>query len=179
MVTKHVKTSTAQAKMLNNMENFNWFFQIAKFAFFRYNQIDVNIGVDEITVRWASNSAFDAHQTVFFCALEHGFRFQNFRMAWIIDIGADPTNVFATSESPLTQAIATHVKTLRTAAPQKYEATMCRNFVYIKRLDLIPIPKHWLLCTSNAQCTSTTEIFLQNWHELNHLHAQLVKRNIR
>lgn len=129
ITTKQMQSPTSQTEMLDNVKYFNRFIVIAKRFLFRNNEININVGMNEIAVRGTSHGAFDAHQTMFFSSLEHCFRLEYFRMTRIVDVGADPANILASAEAPFTQAIPAHVQSLRTAAPQKNETSMCGDFI--------------------------------------------------
>jgi hypothetical protein len=110
--------------MFNDVENFGRFFQRSILGFFRNYQIDIDIGMDEISVRGTPNCSFDSHQTMlllkistsvkyfgytklkwsYFGSLENGFLLEVFRMTRSVCIGFDPADVFASPESPSSQA---------------------------------------------------------------------------
>lgn len=100
-----------------------------------------NIRVDEITIGRSSNSSLDSHQAMFLGSLENCLRFKDFRMCWRIDVCTNPTNVFATSESPLSQTISAQVQSIRATTPQKHKASVASNLIDLQIENLIPIPK--------------------------------------
>ena len=51
--------------MFDDVENLGRLFQRSVLGFFRYDEIYIDIGVDEITVGRSPDSAFDSHQAMF------------------------------------------------------------------------------------------------------------------
>lgn len=98
----------------------------------RYDQIDIDVGMDEVSVGGASDGALDAHQTVLFGPLKNGFAVQVLAVPWIIDVGAYPAYVFASSKAPFPKTKTTHIQSVAAAAPKKHEAPICRHFTDIQ-----------------------------------------------
>ena len=68
---------------------------------FRNNKVNINVGVDEVSVSASPNGSFDSHQTVLLSVLKYSIRFKVFGVSWIGFVCFDPANVLATTESPL------------------------------------------------------------------------------
>lgn len=65
-----MKASSTKTKMFNDVKNFYRLFYIADFRLFRDNQVNVDIGMDEVTIGATLDSPFDPHKAVFLCSLE-------------------------------------------------------------------------------------------------------------
>lgn len=63
--SKQMKASSTKAKMFNYMKNFYRLFYIANFRFFRDNQVNVNISMNEVPICATLNRSFDPHKAVF------------------------------------------------------------------------------------------------------------------
>jgi len=127
-----MQTSSTQAEVLDDVKNLDGLLKAAELLFLRDDQINVHIGMDKITVGGAANSSLDPHQAVLFGALEDGFRFQLFGVTGLVDIRAYPADVFAPAKSPLFQAVAAHVQTLRGTTPEEYKRAVSRNLAHIQ-----------------------------------------------
>jgi len=127
-----MQTSSTQAEVLDDVKDLDGLLKAAELLFLRDDQINVDIGMDEITIGGAANSSLDAHQAVLFGALEDCFRFQLLRVTGLVDIRAYPADVLAPAESPLLQAVAAHVQALRGAAPEEYKRAVSRNLAHIQ-----------------------------------------------
>ena len=68
---------------------------------FRNNKVNINVGVDEVSVSASPNGSFDSHQTVLLGVLKYSIRFKVFGVSRIGFVCFDPANVLATTESPL------------------------------------------------------------------------------
>jgi hypothetical protein len=117
--------------MFNYVEDLDGFLQATVLVLFRYYQIDVDVGVDEVAVGGAPHRALDPHKTMLLRPLEHRFRVEIFRMAGIFYVRPDPTNIFAPSEAPLPQTHAAHVQPVGAAAPQKYETSLRCDLAHV------------------------------------------------
>ncbi len=78
VATKHVQAASSKAKVLNNMVDLIRLFQASIVHCFCDDQVDINVGVNEITVSTTAHSTLYAHQTVLFGSLKNGFWFKGF-----------------------------------------------------------------------------------------------------
>lgn len=60
-----METTFAQTEMLHDVKDFHWFAFAAVLGLFINNQINVHIGVDEISIGASFNCSFYSHQTMF------------------------------------------------------------------------------------------------------------------
>lgn len=127
-----MQTSPSQTEVFNDMKDFNGLLKTAEFFFLRNDEVDVNVGVYEVAIARPANSTLDAHEAVLLCALENRFGYGLLGMARLVDIRANPANVFATPESPLFQTITSLIQTLRGTTPQEHERTMGSNLANIQ-----------------------------------------------
>lgn len=93
--------------MFDDVKDLLRLLDVAKLVLFRDDEINIDVGMNEIAVGGSSNSPLDAHQAVFFCTLENRLRFEYFGMSRGILVGPDPADVFASSEAPFLQAVST------------------------------------------------------------------------
>lgn len=114
------------------MEDLHGLFYRAVVGFLGYDEIDVDVRVDKITVGGASYCTLDAHQTMLLRPLQHRLAVQVLAVTWIINIRADPADILATTEAPLAQAESAHVQAVATTAPQEHEAPVGRHFADIQ-----------------------------------------------
>lgn len=77
-----------------------------RLSLFLDDQVDVNVGVDEVPVGGPSDCSVYAHQTMLLRALKHCSRLQGL-MTRLRSIRLDPANIFATPEAPSTQTLFT------------------------------------------------------------------------
>lgn len=93
------------------------------------------------------------------CALKHSLGFQILRMSWILNICANPANIFTStnivnynlykpmgilyvpSKSPFPQTNSSHIQTFGAATPQKHKTPLCSHFPNIQIHNLVPRPK--------------------------------------
>ena len=54
-----------QAEMLNDVEHLDGLVERSRLGLFIYDEIDVDVSVDEIPIGRSPHRAFDAHQTMF------------------------------------------------------------------------------------------------------------------
>lgn len=57
--------------MFNDVKNLYRLFYVADFRLFRDNQVDVDVGVDEVAVSAALDGPFDPHEAVFLQSTGH------------------------------------------------------------------------------------------------------------
>lgn len=151
VASEQMQAPPAQAKVLDDVEDLDGLLHVAELLLLRYDEIDVDVGMDEVAVGGAAHRALDAHQAVLFGALEHGLRVEHLRVARIVDVRADPTDVLASPEAPLAQAVAAHVQAFGAAAPEEHEAAVRRHLVDLQILDLVPVPEYALRRTAARQ----------------------------
>lgn len=60
----HSAPSFPEAKMFNNMENLDWFVECACASLLSYDEVNVNVCVNEVPISTPSHGALDTHQTV-------------------------------------------------------------------------------------------------------------------
>lgn len=61
---KEVKPPSPEAEMLNNVKNLHRFLYVADFRLLCDDEVDVNVGVDEVPIGAAAHGALDAHEAV-------------------------------------------------------------------------------------------------------------------
>lgn len=61
---EEVKPPSPEAEMLNDVENLHGFLDVANFRLLSDDEVDVNVGVDEVPVGAAAHGALDAHEAV-------------------------------------------------------------------------------------------------------------------
>lgn len=127
--SEDVQTSPAQAEVLDDVENLFGLLDSAEFGLFRDDEIDVDVGVDEVAVCAAPHGALNTHQTVLLGPLEHGARLQVLQVNRVLDVSLDPANVLAPAEAPLAQALSAQVQAVRGTAPEEEEGTRRGNFL--------------------------------------------------
>lgn len=88
--------------MLNDVKNLYRFLDGSIIRFLGYDEVNIDVGMDKVSVCRASHRSLDTHQTVLLCSLKYSFTIQIFAVTWIVDIRADPTDILATTETPLT-----------------------------------------------------------------------------
>lgn len=101
--------SPTKTKVFYYMKNLDRFLYRTVLWLLWNDQIDVDIGMNEISVCGSSNRSLDTHQTMFFGSLKNRFAVQIFTVPWIIDIGSDPAYIFASSETPFSKTKTSHV----------------------------------------------------------------------
>ena len=87
--------------MFDDVKDLHRFLDGSVVGLFRYDEIDVDVCVDKVTVSGSSYRTLDTHQAVFLCPLQHRLAVQIFAVPWIIDVCTDPADILATSETPL------------------------------------------------------------------------------
>lgn len=112
-----METSATQAEVFDYVKDFNGLLEAAELLLLGYDQIDVHVGMNKVTIGGAPNRSLDAHQAVLLCALEDGLGFQLLGVPRLVDVCAYPADVLAPPESPLFQAVTAHVQSLRRSAP--------------------------------------------------------------
>lgn len=71
---EEVKPPSPEAEMLNNVKNLHGFLYVADFRLLSDDEVDVNVGVDEVAVGAAAHGALDAHEAVLLGSLEDSLR---------------------------------------------------------------------------------------------------------
>lgn len=61
---EEVKPPSPKAEMLNDVKNLHRFLYVADFRLLSDDEVDVNIGMDEVPVGAAAHGALDAHEAV-------------------------------------------------------------------------------------------------------------------
>lgn len=82
-----------------------------------YNEVYIDVRVDEVAVSGASYRTLDAHQTVFFSSLQHRLAVQILAVARIINVCANPADIFAPAKAPFTQTESSHIQAVTATAP--------------------------------------------------------------
>lgn len=59
-----MKASPSKAEMLNDVKNLHRFFYVANFRLFCDDQVNINIGMDEVSICAATHSSLNAHEAV-------------------------------------------------------------------------------------------------------------------
>lgn len=101
VAAEQMQTSSAQAEMLDDVENLDWFVVVAERLLLRNDQIDVDVCVDKVAVGGPPDGALDAHQAVLLGPLEDRLWLEDLGMAGIVDVRANPANVLAPPKAPL------------------------------------------------------------------------------
>ena len=124
--------SSAKTKMFDYMKDLDWLLYRTIFRFLRNNQVDVDVRVNEISIRGSPDSALDTHQTMLLSPLKNRLAIQVFTVSRVIDIGANPAYILASSEAPFPKAKASHVESVAATAPEKHEASIGRHFADVQ-----------------------------------------------
>lgn len=95
--------------MFHDMKYLNRFLRAAKLWVLRNDQVNIHVGMYEVAIHGPSDRPFDAHEAMFLSALEYCVVFQVLRVAGVVDVGLDPADVFAATETPLFEAFTAHV----------------------------------------------------------------------
>lgn len=61
---EEVKPPSPEAEVLNDVKNLHRFLYVADFRLLSDDEVDVNVGVDEVSVGAAAHGALDAHEAV-------------------------------------------------------------------------------------------------------------------
>ena len=109
VATEQVQPSSAKTEMLDYVKYLDGLLYGTVLGLFRYDQIYIDVRVNEIAVGGSSDGSFDAHQTVFFRSLKNRFTVQIFAVSRVIDVRSNPTNVLASSEAPFAKAKTSHI----------------------------------------------------------------------
>lgn len=166
---ENVQTSSAQAKVFDDVKQFDGLVVTAKLLFLRDDQVNVHVGMNKVAIGRPAHRALDAHQTVLFGPLEHSFRLEDLRVAGILVVGANPANVLASPEAPFAQAIPSHVQTLAAATPQEHEAPVRRHLTNVQRQDLVPRPELTRHHARHRNASSAACILLQRRFDQHHV----------
>ena len=59
-----------------------------------------------------------------FSPLKNGLAIQVLTVPWVVDIGANPAYVLASSEAPFPEAETSHVESIAATAPEEHEASI-------------------------------------------------------
>lgn len=103
--------------MFDYVKYFHGFLDRTVLRLLRYDQIDVHVRVDKVTVRGPSHGPLDSHQAMFLGPLKDRFAVQILTVPGIVDVGANPTDVLASSKAPFAQTETSHVQSIAAAAP--------------------------------------------------------------
>ena len=122
------------------MEHFNRFVETSRFWFLVYDEVDVHVGVDEVTVSGPAHGTLDAHQAVLLGSAEDGLRVHD-GPVFILDVGSDPADVFTPPEAPVLEAESAQVEAVTAAAPEKHKAPAGADLSDVQGHDLVPVPE--------------------------------------
>lgn len=136
-----MKTSCSKTEMFNDVKNLLRLLHISELILFTYDQIYVNVCMNEVTICRSAHRSFDSHQTMFFRSLKHSLWVEYFGMFRSIMVRFDPTNVFTPPKAPLLQAVSSQIETLWASTPQKHEWTVRCDRLNFQIHDLVPIPE--------------------------------------
>lgn len=106
---KDMESSSSQTKVFDDVEDLTRLVLIPDRRFLRNDEVDVDVGMDEVTVCGSADRAFDPHEAVFFRPLEHALCVQRIlrQVSRIPDVRLDPADILTPPESPLLQTAVT------------------------------------------------------------------------
>ena len=113
-------------------------FVVSDFALFVNEEVDVDVGMNEIAISRPSNDSLDPHKAVLLESVEDSRRLERFLSD--LNKGQDflarlkstsfmisfyPANVFAASETPLLETLSPVVETSCRTTPEKHKTSRC------------------------------------------------------
>ena len=117
-----MQSPSTQTEMFSNVKHLHWLVQTAWLWLLVNDQVNVNIGMDEVAISGPPHRPLDPHQTMFLGPAEHGLGVHDGPVL-VLGVGSDPANVLAPSESPVLKTQSTQVQTITTATPEEHKAT--------------------------------------------------------
>lgn len=101
--------SSAETEMFDDVKNLYGFLDGSVIGLLGYDEVNVDVGMNKVTICGTSYRTLDTHQTVLLRSLQHCLTVQIFAVTRIIDVRADPADILATAETPLAKTKSSHI----------------------------------------------------------------------
>ena len=96
--------------------------------------------MNKMPVLIASNSASDAHQTMFLRILQDCLLILMLCFTRILNICLHPNNILTSSKAPLFQTLSSEVKSLPRTTPQEDKGPLSGHVLNFEVHDVLPVP---------------------------------------